>query len=54
MVLTSVVCCVIGNNAYECTSGTGHSLTHGTATITKAVTRLSNTTALSTKRESQP
>lgn len=53
MVLTSVVCCVIGNNACEHTAGTGHRLTHSSATISKAVMKLSNTTVVSPKRENQ-
>lgn len=49
MVLTSVVCCVIGNNDYECVSGSGHSVS--VASITEAVTKLSNITVVSTERE---
>lgn len=40
MVLTSVVCCVIENNAYECVSGPRHSLMHSATTITEAVMKL--------------
>lgn len=43
MVLTSVVCCVIENIAYECILGTRHSLMHSATTITEAVMKLSST-----------
>lgn len=43
MVLTSVVCCVIENNAYECVSGSRRSLMHSATTVTEAVMKPSRT-----------
>lgn len=51
MVLTSVVCCVIGNIAYECISGTRQTFKDRVVTIIKAVMKFSNITVVSTERE---
>lgn len=51
MALTSVVCYLIGNNACECISGSGHRLMLSVATITEAAMKLLNITVVSTERE---